>query len=169
MVPAPLGRSCGRGKVLSPWEPPSQAGRTEWEGNFGGLRGDCRSWPAAPQSGKRLTETVLAPITFPRPRHVLAGVHRDQCENSGFSRQMWGADSVWLLGDSLKGPECGPGHKWGCMQDRAGSATGVPMSTWGGRGVSLPQQPPCQAHSGAWLNCRGFSKPGGHTHIQKQG
>ena len=75
MRPVPVGGSCEGGKVLSPWEPPSSAGRsagTERELERPGLcsGGVCRFWLAGRQhrEGPALRAAMLS--------HFLA---RDMC------------------------------------------------------------------------------------------
>ena len=148
MGPVPLGRSCERGKVPSPWEPPSLAGRSA--GIVRELQRLKRTvWEVA--SGQAVykeasTDSPWHIATLPRPKHMPG------CWNSGFIGQTWGEDSVWLHGDRLKGWECGLGWNWGYKRTQHGSVTEAQLSTREGRGMDLPQQSHCQhSHTRAWL------------------
>ena len=87
-----------------PHQPGGQPGQMR---SFRGWRGECGSWPVAPQGRERPGQTVLATsLHFPaRDGHMLV------CAATGFSGQTQGEDLVWPLGDSPKGLECGHGRE----------------------------------------------------------
>ena len=67
MGPAPLGGSCGRGKVPAPWEAPSPARSAGTEGELQSLKGECSS------QSRRKTVQMVTVATWNTGLPVWAG------------------------------------------------------------------------------------------------
>ena len=115
MGPVPLGGSCEKGKVPSPREPPSLAGRSaRTEREIQRLRGECSSWTAAGKTERDQYRGSWPNPCAPQPKMSICWCMQGLGAETGFRGQSLGEDWGWKCGDSLKGLECGPSHNRGC-------------------------------------------------------
>ena len=120
MGPAPLGGSCERGKVPSPWELPSPAGRSAGtERELQRLRGECSNQLTAGRRERDQHTWSWPPCCTPQPKTCNSwyewGLGAEAWASVDRPGERTGSGSA----ENLEGLECGLGCNWVCVQDEA--------------------------------------------------